>query len=154
MGLFAISPALIYYSAEVKQYSSDVAIALLLYCLTIEGSKSEWKAGRTALAALAGAIAIWMSHSSIFVLAGIGATISIALVLRKDWARLARVFVVGLCWMASLAVCYIVACGNWRAMASCSTTGRRISCRFRHDLWRTSSGLWTVFSGSSVPPPD
>ena len=50
-----------------------------------------------------------MSHSSIFVLAGIGATISIALVLRKDWPRLARVSVVGLCWMASLAVCYIVA---------------------------------------------
>jgi hypothetical protein len=109
VGLFAISPALIYYSAEVKQYSSDAAIALLLYCLTIEGSRSQWKAGRTALAALAGALAIWMSHSSIFVLAGIGATISIALAVRKDWARLARVSVVGLCWMASLAVCYIVA---------------------------------------------
>ena len=107
-GLFAISPALIYYSAEVKQYSSDAAIALLLYCLTIEGSKLEWKAGRTALVALAGAIAIWMSHSSVLVLAGIGVTISIALVLRKDWARLARVSFVGLCWTASLAVCYIV----------------------------------------------
>ena len=91
VGLFAISPALIYYSAEVKQYSGDAAIAILLYCLTIEGSKSEWKAGRTALVALVGAIAIWMSHSSVFVLAGIGATISIALVLRKDWVRLARV---------------------------------------------------------------
>jgi hypothetical protein len=109
VGLFAISPALIYYSAEVKQYSSDAAIAILLCCLTIEGSKSEWKAGHTAVAALVGAIAIWMSHSSIFVLAGIGTTISITLLLRKDWARLARVSVVGLCWTASLAVCYIVA---------------------------------------------
>ncbi len=108
-GLFAISPALIYYSAEVKQYSSDAAIALLLYCLTIEGSKAEWKAGRTALVALVGAIAIWMSHSSVFVLVGIGATISITLVLRKDWVRLVRVAFVGLCWMASLAVCYVVA---------------------------------------------
>lgn len=108
-GLFAISPALIYYSAEVKQYSSDAAIAILLYGLTIEGSKSEWKAGRTALVALVGAIAIWMSHSSVFILVGIGATISAALALRKDWARLARVSVVGLCWLASLAVCYVVA---------------------------------------------
>jgi hypothetical protein len=107
--LFAISPALIYYSAEVKQYSSDVAIAVLLYCLTIEGSKAEWKAGRTALAALVGAIAIWMSHSSVFVLVGIGVTISVALVLRKDWARLVRVSFVGLCWLVSLAVCYMVA---------------------------------------------
>jgi len=108
-GLFAISPALIYYSSEVKQYSSDAAIAILLYCLTIEGSKSEWKAGRTALVAVVGAIVIWMSHSSVFVLVGIGLTISIALVLRKDWPRLMRVSFVGLCWMASLAVCYIVA---------------------------------------------
>jgi len=108
-GLFAISPTLIYYSAEVKQYSGDAAIALLLYCLTIEGSKSEWKTWQTVLTALVGAIAIWMSHSSIFVLVGIGVTISIALVLRKDWARLARVSVVGLCWLASLAVCYVVA---------------------------------------------
>lgn len=109
VGLFAISPALIYYSAEVKQYSSDAAIAILLYCLTIEGSKSEWKARQTLLAALVGAMAIWMSHSSVFVLAGIGITISIALVLRRDWAKLARLSLVGLGWMASLAVCYIVA---------------------------------------------
>jgi len=108
-GLFAISPPLIYYSAEVKQYSSDAAIALLLYGLTIEGSKSEWKAGRTALVALAGATAIWVSHSSVFVLAGLGVTIFVALVLRKDWARLARVSFIGLCWMASMAVCYVVA---------------------------------------------
>jgi hypothetical protein len=108
-GLFAISPALIYYSAEVKQYSSDAAIAILLYWLTIEGSQSQWKAGRSALIALVGAIAIWMSHSSIFVLVGIGVTISVVLMLRKDWARLARVSVGGLCWVASLAVCYIVA---------------------------------------------
>jgi hypothetical protein len=108
-GLFAISPTLIYYSSEVKQYSSDVAIAILLYYLTIEGSKSEWKAGRSALAALAGAIAIWMSHSAAFVLAGIGVPIFFALVLRKDWARLARVTAIGLCWMVSFAASYIVA---------------------------------------------
>lgn len=109
VGLFAISPALIYYSAEVKQYSSDAAIALLLYCLTIEGSKSEAKAGQTALVALVGAMAIWMSHSSVFVLVGMGATIFVTLVLRKDWARLARISFVGVCWMASLGVCYVVA---------------------------------------------
>lgn len=109
VGLFAISPSLIYYSSEVKQYSSDAAIAILLYCLTIEGSKSNWKAGRSALAALAGAIAIWLSHSSVFVLAGIGVTASLTLVLRRNWASLARVAGVGLCWVISLTACYVVA---------------------------------------------
>jgi hypothetical protein len=108
VGLFAISPSLIYYSSEVKQYSSDVAIALLLYCLTIEGSRLAWTWRRSAMAALAGALAIWMSHSSVFVLAGIGATVSLALFLRKDWTGLVRVFAVGVCWMASWAASYIL----------------------------------------------
>ena len=112
-GLFAISPSLIYYSSEVKQYSSDAAIAILLYCLMIEGSKSEWKVGRcSALAALVGAIAIWMSHSSVFVLVVwvIGASLFLSRwCCARIGPRLARVSAVGLCWMASLAVCYLVA---------------------------------------------
>jgi hypothetical protein len=108
VGLFAISPSLIYYSSEVKQYSVDVAIALLLYCLIIDGGKLAWTSGRCAVAALAGAIAIWMSHSSVFVLAGIGTTVSVAMFLRKDWTRLKRVSAVGVCWMASLAASYIL----------------------------------------------
>jgi hypothetical protein len=107
-GLFAISPTLIYYSAEVKQYSMDAAIAVLLWFLTIEGSESKWNMRQSAVAALLGAAAVWMSHASIFVLAGIGLTMSIALFLRKDWARLARVSAIGLCWVASLAACYFL----------------------------------------------
>ena len=84
VGLFAISPSLVYYSSEVKQYSGDTAIAILLYWLTVEGSKSEWKFWRSALAAVAGAIAIWFSHSSVFVLAGVGTTIAVALWRRRD----------------------------------------------------------------------
>lgn len=106
--LFAISPTLVYYSGEVKQYSSDAAIAILLYCLTIVGSESEWSIRQSVLAAVVGAVAVWMSHASVFVLAGIGVSISATLLLRKDWGRLLRVFLVGLCWISSLAVCYFV----------------------------------------------
>jgi len=35
LGLFALSGPLIYYSSEVKQYSSDVAAAVLLLCAAI-----------------------------------------------------------------------------------------------------------------------
>jgi len=35
LGLFAISNRLIYYSSEVKQYSTDVVVVLLLYVMTI-----------------------------------------------------------------------------------------------------------------------
>ena len=38
--MFAVSDRLIYYSAELKQYSTDVAIALLLY-LTMADAASQ-----------------------------------------------------------------------------------------------------------------
>lgn len=112
VALFAISPTLIYYSSEVKQYSMDVAIAALLYWLMIEGSEWEWGTIQSVSVALLGAIAIWMSHSSIFVLAGIGVTVSVSLFVAKDWSRLLRVLSVGVCWVVSLALCYFVTLRN------------------------------------------
>jgi hypothetical protein len=109
VGLFAISPSLIYYSSEVKQYSCDVAVAVLLYCLAIEGSASDWKPLRVALLGVVGSAAVWTSHPSTFVLAGIGATIVVALVTQKNWTKLARVSVAFLMWAASLAACYLIA---------------------------------------------
>ena len=108
VGLFAISPPLIYYSSEVKQYSCDVAVTLLLYCLAFEGSASEWKPLRAALLGVGGSVAIWMSHPSAFVLGGIGLTIAAVLVAQRNWTRLARISVPFLMWAASLAVCYSI----------------------------------------------
>ena len=109
LGLFAISPSLIYYSSELKQYSCDVAVAILLYFLAIEGSDASWKPLKVVAFGLAGAIAIWISHPATFVLAGIGATLSIVLIAQKDWARLLRLCPAFLMWVVSLGACYAIA---------------------------------------------
>jgi len=109
LGLFAISPSLIYYSSELKQYSCDVAVAILLYFLAIEGSDGRWKPLKVVAFGLAGAVAIWISHPATFVLAGMGATLSIALIAQKDWAKLLRLSLAFLIWVASLAACYAIA---------------------------------------------
>ena len=109
VGLFAVSPSLIYYSSEVKQYSCDVAVALLLYWVAIEGTAAEWKPGRVALLGVVGSAAVWTSHPSTFILAGIGATMVVALVMQKDWIKLTRVSMAFLMWAASLAACYLIA---------------------------------------------
>lgn len=109
LGLFAISPSLIYYSSELKQYSCDVAVAILLYFLAIEGSDANWKPLKVVTFGLAGAIAIWISHPATFVLAGIGATLSIALIAQKHWAKLLRLCPAFLMWVASLGACYAIA---------------------------------------------
>jgi hypothetical protein len=71
--LFVTSPSLIYYSSELKQYSSDVATVLLLSLVLfpfIEINKFSQK--QVIIFSLLGAIAIWFCHPAIFILAGIG----------------------------------------------------------------------------------
>jgi hypothetical protein len=78
LAIFAGSDSLVQYSAEVKQYSLDVAVALGLWWLglrVLQDSK-----GLIALA-LAGALAVWLSHPALFVLGGVGAALGV------KWAR-------------------------------------------------------------------
>jgi hypothetical protein len=68
---FAISIPLIWYSSEAKQYSTDVAISLLLWVLALHYLRSNRP--RTYLLGLgaAGAIGLWFSHPALFTLMGI-----------------------------------------------------------------------------------
>lgn len=106
MGLFAISPSLIYYSSEVKQYSTDVAIALAIYSIALVVKPSEWSNSRIVALGLVGAAAIWISHPSVFVLGGIGATAAFVFLARKQWDRLARLSLLACMWLTSLGISY------------------------------------------------
>lgn len=77
VGLFAVSGSLVYYAAEVKQYSFDVAAAVLLLWIAARaggaGSGPTVRAGdrrRWLLLAAAGALGVWFSHPLVFVLPG------------------------------------------------------------------------------------
>ena len=108
LSLFAICPSLVYYSSEVKQYSSDVAVALLIYFLAIRGTQAEWRLGQSALLGLVGAIAVWMSHPSAFVLAAVGSVFIPIFIAKKDWGKLTRLSLALLMWAASFGICYLV----------------------------------------------
>lgn len=108
ISLFAVSPSLIYYSSEAKQYSLDVVITILIYCLAIPGSRAHWSAARIALFGVFGAIAIWCSHPATFVLAAVAAVFTVSLARHKQWYRLARLMPAFLMWGASLAICYFL----------------------------------------------
>jgi len=108
LGLFALSGPLIYYSSEVKQYSSDVAAAVLLLCAAI--CFESWKVSGWGVAAfgLFGAASIWFSHPSAFVLAGIGMSLALFRVTDKCWPRFVGLLVVISLWAISLGCCYVV----------------------------------------------
>jgi Dolichyl-phosphate-mannose-protein mannosyltransferase len=67
LSLFAVAESFIYYSSEVKQYSTDTLVALTLVLLCIEAVRSQ----RTVwmwLLGLGGLFGLFFSHPAIFVL--------------------------------------------------------------------------------------
>jgi 4-amino-4-deoxy-L-arabinose transferase-like glycosyltransferase len=108
LGLFAVSPTLIYYSSEAKQYSSDVAVALLLFYLIVMGHESEWKPLYVVVVGLVGSMSVWVSHSSVFVLAGTGAAMLIGLAAHKQWPELRRLSAAFIMCAASFIACYVI----------------------------------------------
>ncbi|WP_170110704.1 glycosyltransferase family 39 protein [Flavilitoribacter nigricans] len=68
--LFACSQVFIRYSAELKQYSTDMAVTSTLVWLALRYRPTTGK--RIALWILAGSLAIWLSMPSVFVLTGVG----------------------------------------------------------------------------------
>ncbi|MFZ5858856.1 MAG: glycosyltransferase family 39 protein [Chloroflexota bacterium] len=152
LALFAVSPALIYYSSEVKQYSSDVAILLVLCLLFLkfaDENKSqhelrEWANDSNALKnnsrhsfvrgirvkkdtlllALTGAFVIWFSHPALFVIAALGLALFIPAVRDKDTRKIISLLLVAFAWALSLAVLYFV---NLRQLST---------HRFFLDYWR------------------
>ena len=88
--LFILSPRLVYYSSEAKQYSSDVlaSLALLLaasYCLTERESRRA-----LVLLALVGTVAIWLSHPALFVFLSAVGVLTLHYALGRNHLQLRR----------------------------------------------------------------
>jgi len=136
LALFAFSPAPIYYSSEVKQYSSDVAILLalcLLFLKFADENKSqrelrEWANDSNALKnnlrhsfvrdirvnkgtlllALTGALVIWFSHPALFVIAALGLALFIQASREKDKRKIITLLLIAFVWGLSLGALYFV----------------------------------------------
>lgn len=106
VALFAIGDPLVSYSVQVKQYSSDVLLAVLL-CWTADlfATKPLWLP-RTIGTALLGATAVWFSHPAIFILAGIGIALFVDALARGEHARRNALVAIGVVWCASFLICY------------------------------------------------
>ncbi|MFN8473909.1 MAG: glycosyltransferase family 39 protein [Anaerolineae bacterium] len=143
--LFAISPALITYSATVKQYSTDVLAGqlLLLAGLTaLDRHPSRWP---LILLGVGGGLAVWMSHPSVFVLAGIGVSLAFFLISRRDWSGLAYLLGAAAIWGLAFLGVYLV---SLRALAA-----NNFLTAFWHDLffpapfWQHLDWLGPAFLG-------
>ena len=103
--LFAAADSLGEYSAQFKQYSSDVAITLMILLVSTWFFQSAQR-GRYLVFASVGVIAVWFSHPASIVLAGVGLYLILFAVKRKSYSEAMRMAAVAGCWLVSFAVTY------------------------------------------------
>jgi hypothetical protein len=107
VGLAAVSPYLLSYAAECKQYGTDAAVAVGLFAAAAGLLQRAGGFRRWAVLAAAGAAAVWFSHPAAFVLGGVGTALFADAAVARDRRRaLASAATIG-CWLTSFAVCYV-----------------------------------------------
>lgn len=106
VGLCAISPHLISHANHVKQYSSDVAITLLLLLIAHRALATGCDIRWVALLAVTGALGLWASHPAVFVLGGIGMIWMMELGRDRNKEALFRLLLCGVPWTISFASFY------------------------------------------------
>lgn len=84
--LFACLKHTLYYANEAKQYSSDVMVALLLSLWLIPLHQQPLKAKQLLTLGGIGAIFIWLSHPTVFILAGIEGCHVLIAVYKRQWS--------------------------------------------------------------------
>jgi len=74
LSLFIFTGSLINYSAQCKQYSGEVMVAIVLYLAAVYFQAKAASTGRVLIFALIGMIGMYISHTAIFILGGIAIT--------------------------------------------------------------------------------
>jgi len=82
--LFAIASPLVFYSSELKQYSSDVFITLVILLAGIRAREKLLDLSSVAMFGAAGAVGIWFSLPATFVAGGVALALVVSCVARKD----------------------------------------------------------------------
>lgn len=108
LALFSSLHIIVYYATEVKQYSSDVAIAILACLLFIDLSQSKLNYVQVIIYGILGGTLIWFSHSVVFILAGLALSQLLLAFLHQEVTKLLKLLGVYLVWATSFSILYFV----------------------------------------------
>lgn len=107
MGIMAFSPLIIYHAVEIKQYSTELLASvflLALYCRYHQKTNNK----SLFLYGILGAVTVWFSFSSVFMLVGIALGTCIYLALKKNWSLLFRSMIPFGIWAVSFGISYVL----------------------------------------------
>ena len=114
--LFALSEWLIYYSSEVKQYSTDTVVAILLL---LGATVVDWRRARMAqlvIVMVLGSTLVWFSHTALIMLPSLILALLIARRLEGDTRGFRRILASACVIGLSSLVAYAVARRNTSAV--------------------------------------
>jgi hypothetical protein len=103
--LFSLSPTVIGFGSQMKQYSTDVAVALLMAALTLRWWERRHSAGAVSGAALLGAlglVAVWFSYAAVLVLAGLGTALLLQAGCDRERASFWSLAPIAILWCAAM----------------------------------------------------
>lgn len=103
--LFSLSPKVISFGSQVKQYSTDVAAALLMVALTLrwwERRHADHAVPGAALLGALGLAVVWFSQAAVFVLAGLGVALLFEAIHQRDHATLRSLAPIAILWGAGV----------------------------------------------------
>lgn len=84
VAVFAIGAPFIRFSAEVKQYGIDLTATLALSLIALALRDDDSTRARCVLAGIAGAVLVWFSQATVFVMAGLGAALVLVWLRDRD----------------------------------------------------------------------
>jgi 4-amino-4-deoxy-L-arabinose transferase-like glycosyltransferase len=108
LAFFASLNQLVYYATELKQYSSDIAIALFSCLLVTQMFRQRLGIISIILFSLLGGLTIWFSHPAIFVLAGCGASYLLTSASKNRKSSIFKTLLIYSSWLISFALFYFV----------------------------------------------
>ena len=107
LALFVVSDWLIYYASEVKQYSSDVAIVLLLYVISLPLFRAAGLSPKRFIYwGVIGGISIWFSHPAVFILLAVSIGLLIHYFSNKSRVNVKWLALGMGIWLASILIVY------------------------------------------------
>jgi hypothetical protein len=139
LALFVVAEPLVYFATEVKQYSVDVLAAVALFYVASEPLLTGRLTGRRAAALTAcGALAVSVSHASVFVLAGIAAALALGQIV-SDGRPSPALMAMAASWLVSFAIVFLLFVDNTtdvRAALALGETEAGSPLRTARRAWR------------------
>jgi hypothetical protein len=104
--MFALSDDLVYYSSEVKPYSSDLLYGLAILLVSSDLLDEPLCRRRIAVLGVLSVAAPWFSFPSVFMIAGCGAVLIAVKAGRRNWRDVLWLAMIAIAWAASFFLSY------------------------------------------------